>query len=272
MHESAVHNLGKLKPDQPLPGRVVNAAVGGNDHFVTDSDAMASFNDVWPTSQQSMQQIPKFMQRLVRAMAQAGMEQFVIIACNVPMGLPEGERFHDIARQIIPTARLAYVEDDVMTVIKARAMLEPGNDGIRVIEGTALHPEAILADQVMTTFIDWDQPIGLVLPFHQVGGDEHLRVAGYFVEHLAPGSYIGVHQITFDHLPPEVIPKVQQAIDETVATPGIRSRAALEPIFAGLELQEPGITWIDAWRADDPNGFAYPPERCGNLGALARRP
>ncbi|MFI6323214.1 SAM-dependent methyltransferase [Nonomuraea sp. NPDC050556] len=272
MSESAVRNLVKLNPAKAQPGRMVNAAVGGQDHFAADREAMYLASTVWEHSKKSMQTIPPYFQRLVRAMANGGVDQFIVAASSVPTGLPAGQQLHDIAAQIVPSARVVYLEHDVLVIVKARADLERGNDRIRVVEGDVINPKFALDDFVMRTFLDWSEPIGLVLPLHQLGGTDHLTTARTFLDRMVSGSYLGIHQVTFDHLPADRIPSVQKMIDETIAIPGIRSKAELEPIFDGLELLEPGITWVPSWRPDGIDLYGPPPEATGMYGALARVP
>jgi hypothetical protein len=89
------------------------------------------------------------------------------------------------------------------------------------------------------------------------------------VDALTSGSYLVLSQTTPD-FDPEAMAGLA-AVSEQGGIPNVpRSLADTEPFFAGLELVEPGLVPLAAWRPDpgtdrDPYGvYAY--------GGVARKP
>ena len=99
-----------------------------------------------------------FLAAAVRHVAREGITQYV----DIGAGLPTSPSVHEIAREVMPGARVMYVNNDPVAVTHGQALLETG-DGVIAIEGDAREPEAILADPRLARLIDLSRPVCVLL-------------------------------------------------------------------------------------------------------------
>ncbi|WP_240197661.1 SAM-dependent methyltransferase [Nonomuraea lactucae] len=266
--------MAKLNTGQARITRMLDAAAGGKNNFVADREAVRRYDEAGPVTTAAARAVLDFLARVVRHLAACGIEQFLIIGSGVPSGLPAGHQLHDIARQAPgrPGARVLYVESDPMVLANAQATIEPVTDLVRVVEGDAAQVEDLLADRVVRTFIDWDRPVGMLLvATYGVDDEEASHVIKCLCHAAARGSYLGLLQTTFDGIPPELLPAIQELLAMTLPGHVIRSREEVAALLEGLDLVEPGLVWVTQWRPDgqDPAWEARA-STSGNYGAVAR--
>ena len=91
----------------------------------------------------------QFMVRAVQFMARGGIDQFI----DLGTGLPTKPNVHEVARELLPDARVVYVDNDPMVCAHARALLTT-NDGVAAIRGDIRAPQAVLDDPVTRALID----------------------------------------------------------------------------------------------------------------------
>ncbi len=272
MRQRAIRNLAKLNTTQARITRMLDAAAGGKNNFVADREAVRRYDEAAPVTTEAARAVLGFLARVVRHLAIRGVDQFLVIGSGVPSGLPAGRQLHDLARQAPgrPDARVLYVENDPMVLANAQATIEPVTDLVRVVDGDAAEIEDLLADRVVRTFIDWDRPVGMILVSTHGLDDEEARHAVKCLGHAAaPGSYLALLQTTFDGIPPELLPAVEDLLAMTLPGHVVRGRDAFAALLEGLDLVDPGLVWVSEWRPDATAGSS-PPAVCGNYGALAR--
>lgn len=272
MRQRAIRNLANLVTEKATPTRVLDAAAGGKNNFIADRDAVRRYDSAAAVSATAARAVLFFLARAVRHLAGEWIDQFVVIGSGVPSGLPSGSQLHDIARAhpCTPNARVVYVESDPMILANAYATIEPITDLVRVVEGDLWHIDELLADRVVTTFVDWDRPVGVLLVSgHSVVDDDRFR---YVLDRLgqaaAPGSHLVLLQATLDGIPAELLPAIHELIAKTLPGYATRSRARMAAVLEGLDLVEPGLVWVSQWRPEDHEGPAQP-EESGNYGAVA---
>jgi hypothetical protein len=99
--------------------RVYDAMLGGKDNFAPDRD-MAE--QIWLTAPEvwaAVRENRAFLHRAVAYLAAvAGVDQFI----DVGAGLPGVLAVHEVARVSVPGARVAYVDNDPVVLVHARAM------------------------------------------------------------------------------------------------------------------------------------------------------
>ena len=126
--------------------------------------------------------------------------------------------------------------------------------------------------------IDPSRPVAFLLMaiLHVIPDDE---VAGAIVHRLraamAPGSYLAIAHAVSD-LRPEVTARLAALYQDTKAVVGprranLRTRAQIEPYFAGLDLVEPGLVYLPDWRPD-PAAEPSAPGTVWAIGGVARKP
>ncbi|WP_236050892.1 SAM-dependent methyltransferase [Nonomuraea cypriaca] len=269
--------MAKLELTQPRITRILDAAAGGKNNFVADRDAVRRYDLAAPVTTAAARAVLHYVGRVVRHLAAAGVDQFLIVGSGVPSGLPAGGQLHDTAREATrsPAARVVYVENDPMVLAAARATIEPVNDLVRVVEGDVREIDDLLDDRVVRTFLDWDRPVAvLLMSTHSVNDDEYFHYVIKRIRQAVPeGSYLSLLQTTFDSIPPELLPAIHDLLAMTLPGHAIRTREEVEALLEGLVLVDPGLVWVPEWR---PHGHDIAcrdqPGASGNYGAVAHIP
>ena len=236
----------------PNAARIYDFMLGGKDNYQADRDAAARLLEVLPGSIQACQANRGFLQRAVRYLAAAGIRQFI----DIGSGLPTVGNVHQIAHDLAPDARVAYVDYDYIVVSHARALLTT-SPAVAVIEGDLRKPADILAHPDLNRLIDFRQPVAVLLlaVLHFLTNDEHpLEVVREITAGLAPGSYLAISHVTADHVPASAAATAQGVYTSASAPVIARTRAQVTRLFDGLELIAPGVTDVSAWHPDSPAG------------------
>jgi hypothetical protein len=238
--------------------------LGGKDHFPADREAAEVALSVVPFGREVARANRQFMVRAVQFMARSGIGQFI----DLGTGLPTRPNVHEVAREILPDARVLYVDNDPMACAHARALLAT-NDGVAAIHGDIRAPQAILSDPVTCTLIDFARPVGVlfvaVLHFLTDKEQPWEQVAA-FRWRMASGSMLAVSHITSEGTPPDVQETIRDAYAEASAPAVFRTPPEIEAFFGRLDLVEPGLVEVGAWRSLRP----APPAPLRFLGGVAR--
>jgi SAM-dependent methyltransferase len=211
-----------------------------------------------------------FLGRAVRYLARdAGIRQFL----DIGTGIPTAGNVHDVAQETAPESRVLYVDNDPIVLAHARALMAGTPEGsVAFIQADLREPEAILGDPAVAATLDLAQPVGLALVgvmHHLRDSDDPRRVVATLVGALAPGSYLVLSQSTPD-FDPAAMRNLAAASEQGGIANVPRSLADTEPFFAGLELVEPGLVPMAAWRPDP--GAEQDPRSVYAYGGVARKP
>ena len=180
---------------------------------------------------------------------------------------------HEVAQEIAPESRVVYVDNDPIVLVHARALMAGTTEGpVAYIQADLREPEAILDDPAVagpstspsrsawcssgscTISVTTTTPAGSSPPWST---------------RWPPGSYLVLSQTTPD-FDPEAM-RALAAASEQGGIPNVpRSLADTEPFFAGLELVEPGLVPLAAWRPDP--GAGQDPRSVYAYGGVARKP
>lgn len=251
-------------PSVPSPARMYDYYLGGKNNFPTDREAAELALSVVPFGREAAYANRRFLARAVTFMAREGISQFI----DLGTGLPTKPNVHEVARSIHPGARVLYVDNDPMVCAHARAMLAT-NDGVAAIQGDIRAPQAIVDDPVTRALIDFTRPVGLlfVAVLHFLTEDDRPREqVAAFRWRMASGSMLGLSHITSDGTPPDVQSTIQDIYAEASAPAVFRTRQEIETFFGGLDLVDPGLVEVGAWRSLRQS----PPAPLRFLGGVAR--
>jgi len=228
--------------DQPNVARIYDYLLGGKDHFAADRQAAQRLIAALPNAAAVARANRAFLAAAVRHAAREGIAQFL----DIGAGLPTSPSVHECAREIIPGARVAYVDNDPAAVAQAQALLTAG-DGVIAAEGDARDPEAILASPALAGVIDPTEPVCLLLVsmLHFVTADEADLIVGTFRQRMAPGSYLIISQ---GHSGPAPREEVQDAYRSGITLTG-RPAAEIAAYFDGFDLVPPGLVPVADWTA-----------------------
>jgi SAM-dependent methyltransferase len=214
-----------LDTSTPSLARAWEYLLGGGAGFAADRALALRLEALYPGIREVLFASRAYTADAVTRAARAGVRQYL----DVGAGLPTRPSTHETARVISPGARVAYVDRDPAVAEHGRAVIPAG---VRYLQGDLAEPEAILASGDLTGFIDFAQPVCLVLALvlHVLEPGTARAVVGVLVRALAPGSYLVVTAGAGKSggLPESVWPGQLIADD-------------LGSLLAGLDLVPPGI-------------------------------
>ncbi len=228
----------------------------GDHHFDTDVQAAERILSAVPEIRDCAWSNRGFHQRAAKWIAERGVRQFI----DIGSGLPTVGNTHEVVQQVIPGARVVYVDNDPMVAEQGGRLLAEDRT-TRVIRADLREPETILDHPEVAELIDFRAPTGLlltaVLMFVSDGSDPWGKVARY-VRALAPGSYLALSHLTDDYKPPVTAERFRAVFDNATERLYFRSGAAISRFFDGLEMvppydgAEPAICYTGVWGAEDP--------------------
>lgn len=253
----------------PNAARIYDWLLGGTENYDADRQAGRRLERAMPGVRQAARDNRAFLARAVRYVASHGVDQFIDIGSGLPVSGP----VHEVARQVNPAARVAYVDHDPVVVAHARALLAHA-PGLAAVEADLRRPLELLADPAIAEVIDFTRPVAVlliaVLHFIENGQDAH-GIVRSVTGRLAPGSYLAVTHGTADDMNSDTALAIKGAY-KGASVPGVpRSRAEVERFFTGLDLIPPGIADMRTWH----DGQASPsgPVLCwAGLGEVPARP
>jgi hypothetical protein len=267
----AVPGMAGFDPGRPNAARIYDYLLGGKDNFAADRHAADQLISALPDAARAARANRAFLTAAVRYVARQGISQFV----DIGAGLPTSPNVHESTRAIVPAARVAYVDHDLIAVTHARALLVT-DDGVIVIDGDARDPEAILARPELSALIDLAEPVCVqfVSMLHFLTADEADAVVAAFRERMAPGSYLVICAGHNDGPPRE---QVSAAYGKATVLTG-RSADEIAAYFDGFDLVPPGLVPVLEWplahpddRAPGPWGLHPAPLGARLLAAVGRK-
>ncbi|MBB6351057.1 SAM-dependent methyltransferase [Nonomuraea muscovyensis] len=257
-------------PTTPNVARLYDYFLGGKDHLAVDRAAAEEILRTAPETRGAARANRAFVLRAVRELAAAGVRQFV----DIGAGLPAPTNVHDVARQVAPGARVAYVDHDPVVLTHVRAL--PADDDLTaVVEGDLRDPGGILKHPDLLRVIDFAEPVGIVLGavLHFVGdADDPAHIVATLRRAMAPGSHLVLSHVTGDARPATV-----EAAAEVYGRAGVplhpRGRERIAELLAGFEPAEPGLVWLPQWRPEEADviDFAADPTASLALGGVGRK-
>lgn len=239
-----------LRTDQPHSARIYDYLLGGKDNFEADRRAADAIIANLPNLPVSMRANRRFMTRAVGCLAaDLGIRQFL----DVGTGLPTPPNLHQVVQGIDPSCRVVYVDNDPIVLVHARALLTSAPHGKTSYVDADLHrPEAILDAAELRETLDFSRPIALTLfaVLQHVLDEEHARrVVATLTEPLMEGSALAISAVTNDSAP-EDGPRAVAAYNSSGVPVKARDKAAVEALFNGWDLLDPGVTLVHRWRPD----------------------
>jgi len=257
------------EPDGANIARVYDYLLGGSHNFPADQAAAEDFRARWPEAPATMRANRAFLGRAVRYLAeQAGVRQFL----DIGSGIPTMGNVHEIAQDIVPGSRIAYVDNDEVAVLHSRAILAGNHDAIAV-QADLRAPREILDHPALSVFLDLSQPVALLLVavLHFFPDEEDpASLVAVLCDALAPGSYLVISHGTTDAQPRHVADAMAH-YDQTTAAPfEPRSYPDVLRFFDGYDLIEPGLVHVPLWRPGNPED-ADLPEQAAAYGGVGHK-
>jgi O-methyltransferase involved in polyketide biosynthesis len=251
--------------------RVYDYWLGGKDNFPADRELAELMIQAIPNMRAMAAANRAFLSRAVRYLVgEAGIRQFL----DLGTGIPTSPNVHEIAQATAPDTRVVYVDNDPIVLAHARALLTSQEAGeTAFIMADLRQPESILDHPTLTATLDLRQPVavlavGVLMYFRDSDRPNPFEMVATMLAPMPSGSYLALTTPTPDFNPEETA-KAVAAAEAAGITLVPRSKAEVERFFTGLELVDPGVAPMLAWRPDEPPAD---PESAYYWAGVARKP
>jgi hypothetical protein len=246
--------LPAVDPTIPNAARMYDYYLGGSHNFAADRAAAEQVKVAIPNAVEVARANRFFLHRAVRFCVQEGIDQFL----DLGSGIPTAGNVHEIAREFEPAARVAYVDNEPVTVASAAALLE--DDPLATITLADIRrPDAVFAAPGVADLLDLSRPVALltVAVLHFVSDDDDpVGLSKRYRGRLAPGSVHVLTHGTADH-DREEVSGLTDVYRNTANPVTPRTRDEVAAILAGTELVEPGLVDATEWRPEETIGGQY---------------
>ncbi|GAA2160728.1 SAM-dependent methyltransferase [Actinomadura napierensis] len=235
---------------KPSPARMYDYFLGGKDNYEVDRVAGEKVKEaigemlagavVWENR--------RFLQRVVRHLAESGIDQFV----DLGTGLPTQGNVHEVAQEIIPDAHVVYVDNDPIVLAHGRALLAT-NATTTVITADVRDPEGILGHPDLRELIDFSRPVAVLciaLLHFLPDADDPAGILAAFRDRLCPGSYLALSHLTNDGVPADELDRVEAVYAQATSPIVFRPPERIREFFDGLAIEEPGLVRPWRWRPE----------------------
>ncbi|MFI8945032.1 SAM-dependent methyltransferase [Streptomyces sp. NPDC053750] len=237
----------RIDTSRPHSARFWNYFVGGKDNYEVDREIGEQIKEIFPSLVDVALSSRLFLGRAVRHLvADAGIRQFL----DIGTGLPTADNTHEVAQRAAPDARIVYVDNDPIVLAHANALLTSAPEGkTTYLDADLYDPEAVLEAAAGT--LDLSRPIALII-LNTLGHVADYAQARDLVGRLMAGLPSGSHLVISDSTATsEGMIAASKAYNASGATPYyVREVEEIAGFFEGLELVEPGVVQVTAWRPE----------------------
>jgi hypothetical protein len=252
------------------PARVYDYMLGGKDNFAADRALADAVTAAMPSAPEMARANRAFLRRAVRYLAgEAGVRQFL----DIGTGIPAAGNTHEVAQAAAPDSRIPYVDNDPIVLAHARALMTSDPAGATAfIQADLREPDKILADPALRRTLDLGEPVALmpIAILMYIRDEEDPRgIVSKLVDALPAGSYLTLTHPSSDFNPEEGASAVAASQRAGISfTP--RGQTEVAAFFTGLDLVDPGVVPVLAWRPDD--GAPADPRAAYYYAAMGRKP
>ncbi|MBB5936640.1 hypothetical protein FHS42_003715 [Streptomyces zagrosensis] len=257
--------VGAIDTSKPHPARMYDYYLGGRDNYEVDREAAERVIEMAAEARPSARANRQLLLRAVRHVVRQGVRQII----DIGTGIPTSPNTHEAAREIAPDVRVAYVDNDPIVATHAGAKLT-NTTGTAFVLADARQPRTILDHPEIRSLIDFDQPVAvlLVAVLHFIKDEEDpAGIVGTLRDALPAGSYLVLTHGTTD-FHGDGGGDASEVYKAATATLNLRDQAAVEALFAGFELLEPGVVQAPLWRPDGPVADAAESHRVAFYGGV----
>ncbi len=238
-----------IDTETPSAARVYDYMLGGSHNFAVDRAVAEQALAVMPAVRAAARYNRAFLRRAIRRLFGRGIRQFL----DLGSGIAAVGSVHEVAWQLDPAVRIAYVDTDPVAMAYNQHLLA-GDDRAAVLDRDLRDVGGVLDDPRLAGVIDLAAPVGLLMVavLHNLpdADDPYGVVAGYR-DRLAAGS----HLVASHAVPPPGMQAPSAAAQEQYNRTDnqliLRDEAGFERFFAGFELVEPGVVYASDWQPDD---------------------
>ena len=258
---------GRLDLARPNAARMYDYYLGGSANVAVDRAAADELIQALPDTVFSARANRSFMGRVVRFLAEQGIDQFL----DLGSGIPTVGNVHEIAQAVNPDARIAYVDIEPVAVSYAQKLLRD-EKLVTISKADIRKPNAVLAAQGVADLLDFTRPVAVlaVAILHVMSdADAPLEFLADYRAACAPGSYLAISHLSPQTWDPQEITHSQQVYARTPTPVTYRSRAEILRFMTGYHLVEPGLVLLPEWRPTE-RPSARDAARSNSYGAVGR--
>ncbi len=225
---------------RPNIARVYDYWLGGKDNFAADRDLAEKISAINPLVADMARANRAFVVAAVTRAAQAGVTQFL----DLGAGLPTHPSTDEAARDVNPSARVVYVDNDPMVVSHARALLD-SRPGVAAAAADVADSAAVLADPAVREMIDPGHPVCVIMAcvLHFLDAAKAQAVTGAYRDWAAPGSWLATSVV---HIASERM-RALPSSDYTAGTFLNHGEREMTGWLAGWDMIAPGIGEARRW-------------------------
>lgn len=237
--------------EKPSVARAYDWYLGGSCNTAIDREFARRVAQMIPAKTMALDN-RNYLRRVVTHLIGLGVRQFI----DIGSGIPTVGNIHDVAAELGVDARVVYVDNDPVAFAQSQIVLEHHDHAI-AIQADLRNPDAIVGSPEVRDFLDFDQPIALLLiaVLHFIAADDHpAELISTYCDALASGSYLAVSHLTDETAPPDLRAQIQgcvAAYKESTSSLVSRDRATLDQWLGKLDVLSPGVVVVPQWNPDD---------------------
>ena len=240
----------------PNVARVYDAFLGGKDNFAADRQVVEFALRVTPNAPAAARANRAFLRRVVRYLvAEAGITQIL----DIGSGLPAPGNVHEVAHEINPSVRTVYVDNDPVVYTHGQALLADART-TEVITGDVRRPAEIVDHPIVRQFIDFRQPVGLLLlaVLHHISDDEDPSgVVAALRDAMPAGSHLVISSF---RMPGTDLAEqraktmeMERLFHDRLGSGHWRPEETIRGWFGDWDMLPPGLVPLPSWRPDEPD-------------------
>lgn len=257
--QPTIYRLGAhmSEPQIPNSGRIIDHWLGGTHHYPADAAAASEFAGLYPGFPQVYRTLREFVGRAVRAVADEGVDQFLVLGAGIPT---QGN-----VHEVVPRARVLYTDIDPANIALGREILAT-TPGVDYAYCDASDP-GTLDQESAERILDLTARLGVVVVGISTSLDDGALqdTLSDLFDWAPPGSFLVAD---FDGEALASLPTILAKILDQAGQPlHLRGPDRIRPLLGRWQLTDDGICAVDVWRSPTPH-----PDKVFVYGCVSHKP
>lgn len=239
---------GDVDVETPNAARMYDYYLGGSHNFAQDRAAASRAVQVTPAMIPGARANRAFLQRVVRFCLDAGVRQFL----DLGSGIPTVGHVHEIAHEVDPSTRVAYVDLEPVAVAHTHRMLSNA-PSVSVTQADLRDPEQVLNAPGVAGLLDFSRPVAVlaVAVLHFIpDAEDAAGILDAYCRAVPSGSFLAVSHITDHYDTPEKVAEIDRLYSSTTNAARHRSYEEFTAMLGDRELVAPGAVYATDWRPE----------------------
>ncbi len=237
--------------------RIYDYLIGGKDNFAADREAGDAMIAAQPDTVAGLRANRQYMTRAVHYLAaEEGIRQFL----DLGTGIPTAPNVHQVAQEVAPASRVAYVDYDPVVLSYARALMVGTPEGrTDFIDADLRDTDEILERSAQ--ILDFSEPVAVtvLMTLHAItDADDPHAVIATIIRAMPPGSYLALTHPASD-IDAERMAAMRERVNQlSFQQYTFRDRYQVSRFFDGLDLVAPGLVSVEQWHPAIATGRVIP--------------